>query len=61
MNNRKTSCDSCSNYSYDDDYECYECQVDIDEDDMGRLSYDSRYSCPYYQVDDEYKIVRKQI
>lgn len=60
MNNRKTSCDSCTNYTYDDDYECYDCQMDIDEDDMGRLMYDSRYSCPYYQIDDEYKIARKQ-
>lgn len=57
----QTNCDSCMNYEYDEEYECYECQVNMDEDEIGRLLSSSRVSCPYYRLGDEYKIVRKQI
>lgn len=57
----KTSCESCANYVYDEDYECYACLVNLDEDEMVRFLGDAFYSCPYYQLDDEYRIVRKQI
>ena len=53
-------CDSCSFYVYDEDYEEYECQVNMDEDDYVRLMTSRKFECPYYQYDDEYKIVRKQ-
>lgn len=56
-----TDCNSCSFYVYDEEYEEYDCQVNMDEDDYVRLMSDSRYACPYYQADDEYKIVRKQM
>lgn len=64
MDSRKkivSSCDICMNYSYDEDYECYICGVDMDEDEMGRFMQDSHYSCPYFQMGDEYRIVRKQM
>ncbi|MDE7017822.1 MAG: hypothetical protein K2P65_09655 [Lachnospiraceae bacterium] len=54
-------CDSCSNYVYDEDYECYICMVDLDEDDMGRFLRGADFDCSFYQADDEYKIVRKQM
>lgn len=57
----QTSCDSCMNYEYDEEYECYECQVNMDEDELGNLLSNPRNSCPYYQLGDEYKIVRKQM
>ncbi|MCQ2520677.1 MAG: DUF6472 family protein [Lachnospiraceae bacterium] len=53
-------CDTCSNFVYDDESECYECMVSMDEDDYGRLMVDSRFQCPYYSEDNEYAIVRKQ-
>lgn len=56
-----SSCDSCSNYYYDEDYDCYVCDVDLDEDEMGRFMTDTFMDCPYYQSDDEYKIVRHQM
>ena len=36
MRGRKTAanCESCMNYEYDDDYECYTCEVDLDEDEI---------------------------
>lgn len=56
-----TNCDTCSNYQYDDDYECYVCMVDMDEDDTGRFLSGGSYNCPFYQLDNEYLIVRKQM
>ena len=57
-----TNCEFCAFYVYDDDgyYECYTCEMDLDEDEMARFLGSSYQSCPYYQTDDEYKIVRKQ-
>ncbi len=56
-----TDCNTCNFYVFDEEYEDYYCQVNMDEDDYVRLMTDSRYSCPYYQSDDEYKVVRKQM
>ena len=55
------TCDTCANYVYDEEYDCYECMVNMDEDDYGRLMADSRFQCPYYTDDDEYKVVRHQM
>ena len=49
----QTNCESCANYVYDEESDCYCCEVDLDEDTF--------YQCPYYQLDDEYRIVRKQM
>ena len=49
------------NYTYDEDYECYTCEVDLDEDEMAHFMQDTYYNCPYFQMGDEYKIVRKQM
>ena len=57
----QTSCDSCNNNVYDEEYECYVCDVNVDEDEMSRFYSDSNYKCPYYQSNDEYKVVRKQM
>ena len=32
-----TNCESCVNYVYDEDYECYTCLVNLDEDEMYRF------------------------
>ena len=44
-----SSCDLCAHYVYDD------------EDDYARFITSSYESCPYFQLDDEYKVVRKQM
>ena len=31
------NCEYCVNYSYDDDYECYTCDMNLDEDEMYRF------------------------
>ena len=54
-------CESCNNYTYDEEDEAYYCDINMDEDDMNRF-YSSDYKeCPYYQSDNEYAIVRKQM
>lgn len=57
---RQGKCESCVNYFFDDDYECYVCLVNLDEDEMGKFLSGNFNECPYYQLDDEYSIVRKQ-
>lgn len=57
----KSNCDVCVNYVYDEDYECYCCLVNLDEDEMYRFLSGSQRECPYFRLDDEYGVVRKQI
>ena len=56
-----SSCESCSNYEYDEGYECYTCQMDLDEDELYKFITNSCRDCPYYTHDDEYAIVRHQM
>lgn len=58
---KRANCESCINYYYDDEYECYSCDMSLDEDEMARFMADNYYDCPYYRLGDEYAIVRKQI
>lgn len=49
------------NYEYDEEYDCYCCIMDLDEDEM-ELFIGGRFKrCPYYRPGDEYTIVHKQI
>ena len=54
-------CDNCAYYVYDEDYDCYECEINLDEDEMEKFLSYSDFECPYYNPYDEYKIVNKQI
>lgn len=56
----KTSCDSCTYYIYDAEYDTYFCDVCLDEDEMEKFLTDTFRDCPYYLMYDEYKIVQKQ-
>lgn len=53
-------CDSCVYYVYNEDYEEYECLVSHDEDDYAAFASSGFRQCPYYRLDDEYAVVRKQ-
>lgn len=55
------NCELCINYAYDDEYECYTCLMDLDEDEMRLFITDSFKNCPYYRAGDDYTIVKKQI
>ncbi len=55
-----SGCESCTYYVYNEDYESYECMVSLDEDEYARYLSAGTRACPYYNRDDEYKIVKKQ-
>lgn len=56
----RTSCEQCSYYVYNEEFECYECTVNMDEDDIYRYLSSSDYACPYYSPEDDYFLARKQ-
>lgn len=55
------SCETCENYVYDEEFEYYVCTASLDEDDMARFMGSQRFDCPYYRLNDEYRIVRRQM
>ena len=56
-----SSCDMCAHYVYDEEDDFYECLVNMDEDDFARFVARGYDNCPYFQLDDEYRIVRHQM
>lgn len=56
-----SNCETCINYIYDEEEECYCCDMNLDEDDMVKFLTGSFEDCPYYQLDDEYAIVKHQM
>ncbi len=58
---KATSCEFCGNYEYDEESDCYICQVSLDEDEMCRFLRGQEFACPYYRPGDEYRIVRRQM
>ena len=54
-------CETCARYYYDEEYEEYICDADMDEDDYVRLMSSRLKECPYYSDGDEYKVVRHQM
>ena len=55
------SCETCTYYIFDEEYEEYICDAAMDEDDYVRLIENGFRGCPYYRDNDEYKIVRRQM
>lgn len=55
-----TSCDTCAYYAYDDEYDYYVCEMDLDEDEAYKFMTSSSFSCPFYRNGDEYAVVKHQ-
>ncbi|MBQ0038598.1 MAG: hypothetical protein KBS74_08015 [Clostridiales bacterium] len=55
-----TQCESCVYYMYDEEYDDYICDVDMDEDDVVRYLANRSSNCPYWRPGDEYITARKQ-
>ena len=53
-------CDTCANYAYDEDYEYYVCDMDLDEDEVYRIFSSKQCRCPYYRQGDDYTLARRQ-
>ena len=58
---KRMECDTCANYCYDEEYEEYICDANMDEDDLVRFLGNQKNGCPYYRNGDEYQVVRKQM
>lgn len=56
MKKQITRCEMCAYYDEDEDV----CMINQDEDDMARLMSQPYSECSYFNMYDEYKIVRKQ-
>ena len=54
-------CEDCEFYDYDEDYDSYVCQMNLDEDEMVSFLSGNTRHCNYYRYYDEYKSVHKQI
>lgn len=57
----QSQCDACVYNEYDEEEDTCFCTVNLDEDEMGRFLHDSHFQCPYFQLNDEYRVVRKQM
>ncbi len=57
----ESNCECCMYYGYDEEYEQYCCEMDLDEDEMAHFIRADHWSCPYFRFGDEYLIVRKQM
>lgn len=57
----QASCDYCNFLVYDEELESYVCDVYMDEDDYAGLLRSDFKGCPYFQSNDEYKVVRHQM
>ena len=55
------TCETCVFYDYDEEYDSYECSVNLDQDELAHFLSGHTASCPFYRFYDEYKSVQKQI
>lgn len=52
-------CETCYYYDYDEEFDCFVCLMQIDQDDMARVM--ERHSrCPYYRQGDDYYLATRQ-
>ena len=54
------SCEFCAHYEYDDEMDCYVCEMNLDEDEMARFLASDTGSCPFWRPGDDYLTARKQ-
>ena len=60
MKKKISNCEDCVHYDYNEETDAYECNEDLDEDELVRFIKGDSGNCPYYRYYDEYKFVRKQ-
>ena len=54
-------CETCAYFVYDEEFDEYVCDVNMDEDDAARLISGQTRECPYWRYGDEYETVRHQM
>jgi len=53
-------CESCNFYNYDEAFDNYICEMDLDEDEMTRFLAGRADDCPFWRPGDEYRTARRQ-
>ena len=54
-------CDTCVYYVYDEEFEEFFCDVNMDEDDAARLAFVRYRECPFWRNGNEYDTVKHQM
>ena len=54
-------CEECQYYYYDEEYQEYICDMDMDEDEYAHIMLQGSKECPYWKNGDEYAVVRHQM
>ncbi|MDD5808613.1 MAG: DUF6472 family protein, partial [Oscillospiraceae bacterium] len=44
----RSGCEDCMHYTYDEEFDDYTCEQDLDEDEMVRFLAHEFTSCPFY-------------
>ena len=47
-------------YNYDEEYDDFVCEMDLDEDEMARFLSSQAGDCPYWRPGDDYRTARRQ-
>ena len=54
-------CEDCVHYDYDEEYDAYICEQDLDEDEMAGFLLRRRDACPFYRSgNSDYFLAGKQ-
>lgn len=53
-------CETCWHFDYDEEYDEYFCNMDLDEDEYYRFVACNQTHCPYYRQGDDYTLARRQ-
>lgn len=57
---RTANCEDCVHYDYNDETGAFECNEDLDEDELVRFLKGDSSRCSRFKYYDEYKFVQKQ-
>ena len=55
------TCETCTYFTFDEDYQEYVCDVNMDEDEYCRFLANKDWQCPYWRDGNDYKVVRHQM
>ena len=55
-----SKCDMCVYFVYNEEEDYFECLQNLDEDEMYSFLSSNIDNCPYFRLDDEYSIAKKQ-
>ena len=58
---KESRCEECMHFTYDDEFDAYVCEMDLDQDEMESFLRGQTYACVMFEAGDEYKIVRHQM